>query len=809
MSQPSQRPGRSTARPAFRLTALALALCCAGPLWADPAAGKAGIHLQQPAQPLGQALSQLAAKTGLLLGVDASLVAGKTAPALDGWFAPDAALVKLLAGSGLEAVPGNDGTYTLRRLPARSEAALPEVKVTASGDYLSLPTPYAGGQVARGARLGMLGNRDVMDTPFNITAYTSELVENQQARTLYDVLASDPSVRYTTSTGHMYENFRLRGFDVLANDLSVNGLFGMAPGGHVPVEFLERVEVLKGPGAMFTGMSPGGGVGGVVNLVTKRAGNDPLTRVTVDYTADSQVGTHLDVGRRFGPDKQVGVRVNLAHREGDTTLDGQNKKRDFLSVGADYRGESLVLSGDFFYSKESIRGGSPAMFWFSDTLSSPLKAPDPTKNLFKNVYGSLESTGLALRGDYEINDKLSVYGAFGVQQHDYWGYLNGTHAQNIQANGNFSTVRLTGQRGFTDSKTAEIGAKGRFKTGSVGHEIVVNTTGLVIEDGMARASPPAVTSNIYNPVTPLLVALPGSVSKGTETTLSSLAIADTLSFLDDKVLLTVGLRDQRVRTRNYNAAGAQTSGYDKSRVTPAVGLVVKPWDAPISLYGNYVEGLSKGDTVSDTKATNNGHTFAPYQTEQKEVGVKWEMGKFANTVSYFDVTKPGMMAVGNINNPTYTDSLERRHRGFEWNTFGEVSRNVRLLGGASYTNAELTRTPGGTNDGKDAVGIPKWQMTLGSEWDTPWVPGLTLLARMTYNGKFYLNSTNTHQVPSWTILDAGARYSTKVGEQKVVFRANVNNVFDKRYYSGSFSDSYSIATLGAPRTVSLSASVDF
>ena len=62
MSQPAQRPGRRQARPAFRLTALALALCCAGPLWADPAAGKAGIHLQQPAQPLGQALSQLAAE---------------------------------------------------------------------------------------------------------------------------------------------------------------------------------------------------------------------------------------------------------------------------------------------------------------------------------------------------------------------------------------------------------------------------------------------------------------------------------------------------------------------------------------------------------------------------------------------------------------------------------------------------------------------------------------------------------------------------------------------------------------------------
>lgn len=806
MSQPAQRPGRRQARPAFRLTALALALCCAGPLWADPAAGKAGIHLQQPAQPLGQALSQLAAKTGLLLGVDASLVAGKTAPALDGWFAPDAALVKLLAGSGLEAVPGSDGTYTLRRLPARSEAALPEVKVTASGDYLSLPTPYAGGQVARGARLGMLGNRDVMDTPFNITAYTADVVENQQARTVADVLANEPSARYTVSAGHLYENFRLRGFDVFAGDLSVNGLFGMTPQGHVPVEFLERVEVLKGPGAMFTGMPPGGGVGGVVNLVTKRAADDPLTRVTVDYTSDSQIGTHLDLGRRFGPTKQIGLRVNAAHREGDTTTDGQQKKRDFLSVGADYRGEALVLSGDFYYSKEEMKGGTPASaYWFADSLPSPLSAPDAKQNLFPGAYGTLENMGLMLRADYEINDKLSVYGSLGTQHYDYWGFINGTHARNIQANGNFTGV-LTGQYGFSDSVASEIGLKGRFKTGDVGHDVVVSTSGLLQESGSLTKSGTSFVSNIYNPAAANVGTLPRSARKTGETTLTSLAIADTLSFLDEKVLLTLGLRDQRVRTRNFDGtSGVQTSSYDKSAVTPSVGLVVKPWAAPVSLYGNYIEGLSKGDTVTDVTATNYGHTFAPYKTEQKEVGVKWEAGKFANTVSLFELTKPGMMKVGNA----YTDGQERRHRGIEWNTFGEVSRNVRLLGGATYTKAELTRTQNGTYDGNTAIGVPEWQATLGSEWDTPWVNGLTLTGRLTYNGKFYLNAANTHQLPAWTILDLGARYTTRVAEQKVVFRANVNNVFDKNYFSGSFSDSYSMATIGAPRSVSLSASVDF
>jgi len=93
--------------------------------------------------------------------------------------------------------------------------ALPAVTVTASPTGPeALPPVYAGGQVATGARLGLLGNVDVMDTPFNTTSFTSELIENQQARTLADVVRNDPSVRYTTSSGHAYENFRIRGFDV-------------------------------------------------------------------------------------------------------------------------------------------------------------------------------------------------------------------------------------------------------------------------------------------------------------------------------------------------------------------------------------------------------------------------------------------------------------------------------------------------------------------------------------------------------------------------------------------------------------------
>jgi iron complex outermembrane receptor protein len=812
-------PRRSAPTPsALRLKPLALVvhLALAGSLVAALPAQAQSVAASQsyaiPAGPLAPALSRFAQQAGVDLAVDASRIQGLNTAGLQGTFGIEEGFRRLLQGSGYDASRTASG-YVLVPVPrsAAEGKLLAAVNVTAGAPLAEeLARPYAGGQVARGARLGMLGNRDMMETPFNITAYTADVVENQQARTVADVLANDPSVRFTTSSGHLYENFRVRGFDVNAGDLSVNGMFGMVPGGHVPVEFLERVEVQKGPGALFTGMPPGGGVGGVVNLVTKRATDDPLTRVTVDYTSDSQIGTHVDVGRRFGDTKQVGVRVNAAWRDGDTTLDGQSKKRDFLSVGTDYRGESLQLSADAYYSKEQIQGGTPAMFWFNNALASPLSAPDPKTNYFKGVYGTLENSGVMMRADYEINDKLSAFGAVGMQHHDYAGFINGTHARQIQANGNFTGI-ATGQYGFTDSVTAEAGLRSRFKTGSVGHEVVLQTSSLVQESGSATVAGVAYASNLYNPKPANIGRLPGRAGKTSESTLTSVALADTLSFAEDKVLLTLGLRDQRVETRNFNGTtGAEIfPAYDRSVVTPAAGLVLKPWAAPVSLYGNYVEGLSKGDTVTDVTSPQYRQTFAPYQTKQSEVGVKWDAGTFTNTLALFQVEKPSLIqtTVGGRN--IYTDDGERRHRGLEWNSFGELSRNVRLLGGAAYTQAVMTRTPGNTMNGQTAVGVPKWQINLGAEWDTPWLPGLTLTGRVTHSSTQYLNLANTHEIPAWTILDLGARYSTRIQERKVVFRANLNNAFDKRYFSGSFSDNNSMATLGAPRTVTLSASMDF
>ena len=176
--------------------------------------------------------------------------------------------------------------------PARAQdvdaAQLDEVIVT--GSQVTLTSPYAGDQVARGGRVGLFGAMNAMDTPFASTSYTEELARNQQSRSVGDVLQNDPAVRVSKGFGNFQELYVIRGFPVYSDDMTYNGLYGILPRQFVAAEFLERVEVFHGATAFLNGAAPGGsGVGGAFNLTPKRAPDTPLNRLTAGVDGESEL----------------------------------------------------------------------------------------------------------------------------------------------------------------------------------------------------------------------------------------------------------------------------------------------------------------------------------------------------------------------------------------------------------------------------------------------------------------------------------------------------------------------------------------
>lgn len=314
---------------------------------------------------------------------------------------------------------------------------------------------------------------------------------------------------------------------------------------------------------------------------------------------------------------------------------------------------------------------------------------------------------------------------------------------------------------------------------------------------------PTIVSNLYDPVSVAPRSTFG-LSNATPRTSSrinrSLAIADTLSAFDDRVLLTLGGRWQSLDVNSYNAVtGFRTGSSDSGAFSPGLGLVVKPIER-LSLYANYVEGLTS--PAPPVNAVNATAAFPAAISRQTEVGAKYDFGSVGVGFAAFEIAQP----FGFLDARTLVFSVDgrQRNRGVELTVFGEPVPGIRLLGGISLLDGVQVRAQSPANVGKVAVGVPDMQLNLYGEYDL--LAGLSLTGRVIYTASQYYDLANTQTIPNWATLDLGLRYATIFENRPLTLRANVVNVTGHNYWA---STGRGILAQGTPRTYLLSASMDF
>ena len=708
----------------------------------------------------------------------------------------------LIAGAAHAA----DETDDTQRKPQDNATTLSGVQVRA--DVVAPTAAYAGGQVAQGGRFGVLGNQDMMNVPFAMTSYTDKLIRDQQAHTLGDVVANDPAVRTGFGYGNYSQTFVIRGFQLYSDDIGFDGLYGLLPRQLLAPELVSRVEVFKGASAFLNGVSPGGsGIGGSINIAPKRATVDPITRIGVDYGSDGQIGATADIGRRFGTNNEFGVRVNAVSRNGGTAIDGENHRVNALAIGFDYTGDRLRVTTDLGYQKQTINGGRSTVF----VGSVVPKAPSAKTNYAQSWSGSqLEDTFGVVRAEYDITDWLTGYVAAGAHHGNEFGdYVSPTVSN---AAGDATESRFTVPY-VANTATGEAGFNAKFNTGDVTHRVTVGFSALNTRKKVAYEYSGTFATNIYDPIDvsrPEYIGDSGAPDITGRTITRSLSVSDTLGFMDDKLQVTAGVRRQKMHVIGYdytNQGGAKNAEYEQYTNSPIFGVNYRI-NEQFSVYANHIEALTQGDTApikfGDAVLTNAGKVFSPFKSKQNEVGVKWDAGAFGSTFGLYQIKQPSGYVDTTTN--TYVIAGEQRNRGAEWSFFGEPTQGVRVLGGANYIQPELTKTDGGTNNGNDAIGVPRFQANLGAEWDIPNTPDITLSARAVRTGKQYVNVTNTLDIPAWTTYDVGARASSTLEGVPVTFRLTVQNITNKGYWA-SATGGY--LTQGTPRTFLVSASFDF
>ncbi len=665
--------------------------------------------------------------------------------------------------------------------------------------------------------VGPLGNKAWVDTPYSTTTVTKEMIENQQAQSVSELLKYSPSTQMQARGGMDVGRPQSRGMQgsVVANS-RLDGL-NVVSTTAFPVEMLERLDVLNSlTGALYGPASPAG----QFNFVAKRPTEETLRKVTLGYQSRSAFTGHVDLGGHIDDDNRFGYRVNVLNQEGEGNLDDSTLRRKLLSVALDWNiqpGTQLQLDASHY---EFIQKGYPGSFSYGPNIKLP-SAPDPKdKNLALSTAGNdLTTDTVSTRLIHYLNDDWSVTAGVGWQQADRAMRNVSSKIINNQGDISRSLKDSTAAGRFRVlSNTATL--NGHVDTGSVGHDIALSTTGYVWSLYSAKGTGSSYswdTTNMYHPSEMYekgdgKIITGGDRYKSSVNTQQSITLGDTVTFTP-KWSAMFYLSQSWIQSQNYNKSGHKTGQIDENGLSPNAALMYKI-TPNVMAYVSYAESLEQGGTApTNSDVKNAGQTLDPYRSKQYEMGLKADVSGMNLGAALFRLERP--FAYVDPGDNVYKEQGNQVNNGLELTASGNVWQGLNIYSGVTLLDPKLKDTVSDTTSDKRVVGVPKVQANVLAEYSLPSMPEWVYSANVHYTGKRAANDTNTAWASSYTTWDLGTRYTTKISNVPTTFRVVVNNVFDKHYWasifpSGTDGDNGSpSAFIGSGREVRASVTFDF
>lgn len=745
-----------------------------------------------PAGVLSASLNLLAQQQGVVLSYDPSLTNGLRNSALTGQYTFEQAATQLLAGTGVALQPTSTG-YTLVKNSPTGAATLKAVTVTADGEPV-YGAPAAAGFSAKNAKIGVLGERSLLETPFSVNVISSEQLESASVNNLANLVRLDPSLTSSFSAVGYYDAVSIRGLSLNNwTNYYKNGLL-FANQAKTPFENIERVEVMRGLTGFLQGFAA---PGGAINYVTERP--TPTWQRKAEVVVD-EFGTFMpgiDVGGPLTEDGRVGIRINAAGGQENYFVDEVETDRGFASVALDWLAtDRLTIQLD---AQVDQREGTTQPSLELNTNGQVPQGVDPSRYLGQPwaTYDTL-TREYALAADFRINDKWKA--SFKINDAHLYRDDFSANIGNIQPNGDFDIEEYKSPGETRDSRNMEFAVRGDVNWGTVRHELAAGYTQrklvAAFGDGVFQV---AGTSNLYNPV-----IIPDPMTQAPDTYVAfvnrdkGMFVSDFITFNDQWQAL-LGLRSSDVE---FFSVFSPTV-YEDTVTTPTMALIYKPVPST-SIYASYLEGLEQGGTAPNT-ANNRNEQLEPVTAEQTEVGIKteWFNGSLITTAALFETEVP-LSYLDQASNVFGYFGI-RRHRGLELTGTGEIWEGGRINAGLVALDAKALNTGTPANDGKVPQGVAERQATLWLDQATS-VQGLTAQFGVRHAGKRALNASNSVFLPSWTVADVGLRYTTKLQGKNATVGVLVQNVTDKTYFNeGTFRNIY----FGSKRAVSLTASLEF
>ena len=800
--------------PAMPLCAVALAsaaalaaLATARPAHAQPSASAAGAtgatgaaamaaqrHIQLPAQPLGAALNALAREWGVAISVDSALVDGKTAAAQQGSTTLAQALDKALAGSGLAASAAG-GAITVQR-HAIEGAALAPVTVQAQADR-SGATEGTGSYTTRSTSAATGLSLSRRETPQSVSVVTQQRMEDQRLQNLSEVLANTTGISSSLQDGSRVTYFS-RGFSI--NNFQYDGIPTAATSNWYAGEteldsaIYDRVEVVRGATGLLTGA---GNPSASINLVRKHADSDTFAgEVSLGAGSWNNYRGSVDLSTPLSADGRIRGRVVAAYQDKDSyvRLNTVRKKVFYAIVDADLTPATKLSVGVDHQSndpKGSPWGGLP--LWFTDGTRTDWSRSATTATQWSYWATETETAFSTLEHRFDGGWKAHVGLTHSKQALDtkllyMAGWPDRTTGLGIRAIGSI-------YQGYRKQDSLSAQLSGPFELLGRRHELTVGFLGSQqkyrYDYRQAVDMTPVAYLDGWDGSYPEPTWAPGfTLDEGTVRQQGVYGAA-RFSLAQDTHLI-VGGRYSHWRNTTPEARRAH------SKSTPYAGLT-HDLGPSATLYASYTSIFNPQDYRD-----RGGRYLDPVTGDSYELGLKNSLlgGRLNTSVALFRIQQDnlaqmdGEHTVPGTIDQAYYGAKGVRSTGFEIDASGEITPGWNAFAGFTHYTA------------KDAAGVtvetnqPRTLLRLFTSYRlTGHWSGLTLGGGVNWQSSNYTlasspNGQERVQQGAYGLVNLMARYQFN---RQLSLQVNLNNAFDKKYYSQI--GYYGASAWGAPRSV--------
>lgn len=642
----------------------------------------------------------------------------------------------------------------------------------------------------------MRTNASLLETPQSVKVIPDNIIGEQLATTLGEVLSNDASL----SPGSKQRNrevFNARGFELSSSNSYLRD--GHQHWSHYqqPIETLQQVEVIKGPSSVLYGQSA---PGGLVNMVTKKPTYSPLFNVSADTDQHGSTRFTLDASNRL-TDKLAyrGVLVKQDVIFDRQYANGENRERDrFLGyLAVDYEiSDNLVVSA--YYDQTNDKAGLDTGAW----LDSSGKVIGDKQDIydFSWAFTDIEVNNIGTKIDYQVTDNWLVTLGYNEQDFSRQRFESAPKKPSDYIAGDSYESNPYDRYDDWQFKTAYFDIKGEVQTGSVQHSLLIGANSLDYYYGQLRTKGETIvyTPGEAEPMRPDISYTTDDSLYTSEYDFYGIYFQDLMTF-NEQWQIALGGRFDKQNKENANSES----------FVPKFGVLFHP-NSNATVYANYSEGFQpqSSETLNDETDMNHGMALDAISSTQLELGFKWQVSERLLVESaLFDIEKSGVLVTEALSdNPDFdtitTQAGLQRHKGVELSAQGALSDTLFLMASTMYLDASYELDE--KYQGKTPVDAPKWSASLWSRYELN--NAFAFNAGLIYQGERYADSDNSVTKDAYYRVDVGATYSTQLANQNVDFRFNIENILNEDYLAGGGLNN---VTIGDERTARFEVKVAF